>query len=71
MNVSVVTRTEQVLQRDRPQGVLPGGGLCEEQGLPVPTGHEGFLSDGTQQWEAGGRLVWSSLTSGGCDGAVE
>ena len=53
------------------RGCYLGGGLCEEQGLPVPTGHEGFLSDGTQQWVAEGRLVWSSLTSGGCDGAVE
>ena len=51
------------------RGFYLGGGLCEEQGLPVPTGHKS-LSDGTQQWEDGGRLVWSSLTSGGCDGAV-
>ena len=53
------------------RGCSPGGGVCEGQGLPVPTGLGGFLADDTQWWEAGGRLVWSSLKGGGCGGVAQ
>ena len=71
LNVSVVMRAEQVLQHDHPHGVLPGGWVVRGARSARTNRSQSFLFDGTQQWEAGGRLVWSSLTSGGCDGAVE